>query len=621
MSSTYQAHISDYTKSISVDGKNQISVSVTFTDKKSGSYDNELYIEFGDKYFYKYLSDTTPQTISFTIPVEWLSEIPDSDIGTGKIKLHCYNMGKFDTEYNETKPFTVLVPEKFKPEVSNLTVEMQDMKFDTVDYAVYGLTRPAVAAMVTSHFTSPLKKWSITGGGVTASGNEFNLSNGDNGYNFFKVGEFIRTFNPTTSFTLTVEDGRGRKASVTSDEFYVHQYNRPIVKSLSAYRTDKDGITQADGDYIKFTVEGGISPIRDSEGVEINSLQCYLSWKEVKDDSYGNFKAITNNQPFIFEADKELNFDIRCTLRDKYFETVAYCSVIGDSKDFNIVDGGGGAAIGGKATKGYFDVAYNSRFQKGISATEKITSREGLVSTGTKSKGDFLSFGEANRLVTERHSTPNGTVVDSWGDFNDCTTIGVYGVWNNEDVSSSNYYRVLNAPCEKAGTLRVYNATGNIEEYATEKRLMQEYVVYDGSAIYRRCLSKERDTIDVEWPTDWSFGDWQHFSFVEEGTSGNWVYEKLSSGIVKCYGSFPHAFTGTSAAGVLFSETVRVPLPDGLFKTVPAFAFGGFDVVGSVSVQLWQSSSTEITVLLNPAYQYGTGTKCTVSLYVVGRWK
>lgn len=506
MSSSYQAHINSYTSSISVNGKNQISVSVKFTDKKSGYFENEVYIEFGSKYFYKFLG-TSPETISYTIPIEWLNEIPDSVRGTGKIRVQCVNMSTAKVEYQEVKNFTVYVPEEFKPTVSNLKVERFVVNGGLVDYMAYGLVRPLAKAKVTPHSTSPIKKWYISGGGVTASGEAVITSGSD--YNLIARGELIRTFNPTTTFELTVEDCRGRSASITSEEFDVQPYNRPIVKSLIAYRTDMDGIQKTDGGYIKVTVEGGISPIRDSDGNEINTLKCYLSWAKAN-ESYGNFIEITNNEPYIFEADKDINFEIKVTLRDKYMETVAYANVTGDLKDFNIVDGGGGAAIGMKATKDYFDVAHKTRLQKNLSVKEEVTSGKGFVSTGTGSRGDFLSFGEARRILA--FQSPGGFYYGD--DFNDYTNIGVYGVYRNADISPAPAYgaQILNIPVQQKGTLRVYNATGQEADYATERYLMQEYVVYDGSAVYRRCLSMVRDNSDVDWPLNWTFGSWYCYS-------------------------------------------------------------------------------------------------------------
>lgn len=434
------------------------------------------------------------------------------------------------------------------PQISNFSISFYDAKCLYTDYAIYGYTIPKVSAFVTAHPDYPIKRWRLKGGGIDKSG-DFHFMNGYEDINFMVGGDVFRTWS-NTNLTLTIEDTRGETASFTSD-VYVQSYNRPLIHSLSAYRTDENGIAKVDGEYIKVNASATPSPIKDSAGEEVNTLSCYLSWKKATESSYSHFEPMLNTEPYIFAADKDFNYDIRLTVRDKYLQTVAYCNVIGDSKDFNIADGGGGAAIGTKAEKGYFDVAYKSRFQKGISAKEKISSDEGVVSTGTGSKGDFLSFGEATRIYTIYHQSPvydekseeysYQIVVDSWGDFNDCTNIGLYGVYYDVDVSSENYYKVLNAPCEKAGTLRVYNATGDTEDSATEQYFMQEYVVYDGSAVYRRCLSKIRDNEDVEWPEEWNFGEWQCYTSEVCGRSDNWTYKKHSDGTAECWGIFKYS--------------------------------------------------------------------------------
>lgn len=527
MGTTYLAKINSFTNSIVVDGSNTIEVKINYDNTGSGDYESEVFIEFGNQRDYKYIvadknSPYYTDKVTFTIPVSWLEEIPDSTTGTGIIRVRTVNMMTVEIAYEDVKNFTVYVPEEFKPKLSNVSLSMINVINNAFcDYAVYGITAPEIEALVTPHFTSPMKRYRITGGGIDVI-KDFPSSNlYPQEKNYYFDGTVIKTWD-NTNLTLTVEDARGRTASVTTETFYVHSYSRPSIKSFSAYRTDEDGIEKADGDYIKVQLEAAFSPIRDSLGNEVNSIYCKVSWNEVNDTGYGNTEYIENNVPFIFEANKDFAFEIKGTVADEFMETEAFYYVTGDNKDFNICDGGGGVAIGTKAEKGYFDVAHESRFQKGLSANNEIKSEKGFVSTGLGSKGDFLSFGEAERIATAVYSVPAydekgneiGTqlVVGHWGNFDWCIDIGLYGVYYDEDVDSSNYYRVMNAPCEKAGTLRVYNATGNMDDYATSKHLMQEYVVYDGSEVYRRCLSKIRDNEDVEWPAVWTFGSWYRYS-------------------------------------------------------------------------------------------------------------
>lgn len=528
MGTTYLAKINSFTNSIVVDGKNTIEVKINYDNTGSGDYESEVFIEFGNQYDYKYIvanknSPYYTDKVTFTIPVSWLGEIPDSPTGTGIIRVRTVNMMTAGIAYEDVKNFTVYVPEEFKPELSNVSLFLRDViNHSRCDYAIYGITAPEIEALVTPHFTSPIKRYRITGGGIDVIKDfpSSNLYPQEKNYCF--DGTVIKTW-LNTNLTLTVIDGRGRTASATTETFYVHPYSRPSIKSFSAYRTDKDGIAKADGDHIKVQLDAAFSPIRDSSGNEVNSIiYCKVEWNEVNDNDYGHTEYIENNEPFIFEANKDFAFEIKGTVADEFMETEAYYYVTGDNKDFNVCDGGGGAAIGTKAEKGYFDVAHESRFQKGISANNEVKSESGFVSTGLGSKGDFLSFGRAERIFTEVHYVPAydekgneiGTqpVVWGWGDFNECLDIGLYGVYYNEEVESSNYYKVMNVPCEKAGTLRVYNATGNMDDYALTKHLMQEYVVYDGSEVYRRCISKIRDNTDVEWPAVWTFGSWYRYS-------------------------------------------------------------------------------------------------------------
>ena len=95
------AKISKFTDSIVVNGENTIEVQIDWEDldSETANWENELYCELGNQSLYQYLrKDTKPKTVSFTIPIDFLSEIPDSPIGTGKIMLRHLNMGNFETK-------------------------------------------------------------------------------------------------------------------------------------------------------------------------------------------------------------------------------------------------------------------------------------------------------------------------------------------------------------------------------------------------------------------------------------------------------------------------------------------------------------------------------------------
>lgn len=628
MASQEIAKIGEYTKSIIVDGNNSLHIEIDWEDKKTGSYQSELYIKLREKEYYIYLYQDAGRidVVDFQVPEDWLSAIPSLSVAKGQLIINNYDGTSTEPIYTETKNFTVYVPEEFKPEISNLSVDILDMKSYVVDYALYGITFPRFKAIVTPHSTSPIKRCRVKGGGVDTLvdfqyyGEDFETSN------FYAKGPAIVTWS-TTKFTVTVEDERGRTAEITSDDFYIQSYNRPSINSLSAYRTDENGIAQADGDYIKATVDASISPIKDSNEENINTVDYYLSWEDVNGNGIHGYEPDGEKNTVIFEADKDLGFEIKCVVSDKYMQTTAYCTVHGDKKDFNIADGGGGAAIGTKATKGYFDVAHESRFHKGVNAKEEISSEKGLISSGTGSKGDFLSFGGAERLIT--YKTPGGATY--YADFDECTNLGVYGVYYDNDTKGYDWEKIMNMPCAKAGTLRVFNATGNMDEWATEQYLMQEYVVCDGSAIYRRVLSKVRADEDTEWPVNWTFGKWYCYlgtidNIIESGTVDGWNYRMWSSGVTECWAKV--SVTTKLDTSIADSNFYR---SDVLSKNFPSKFFTQIDaanvemVRNADAIYIARISSVTTGTIQYYAYREGkaitSGIACGFYITVKGRWK
>lgn len=108
---------------------------------------------------------------------------------------------------------------------------------------------------------------------------------------------------------------------------------------------------------------------------------------------------------------------------------------------------------------------------------------------------------------------------------------------------------------------------------------------------------------------------------VETGTIDGWTYEKWKSGKVKCYGIIPYHFKGTTPNGAFYSERSYIYLPANLFVSTPTIAIGNVDIDGTVTIKLWLSSSTRLDISVNSAVRYDADNQCSISLYVVGRWK
>ena len=87
--------------------------------------------------------------------------------------------------------------------------------------------------------------------------------------------------------------------------------------------------------------------------------------------------------------------------------------------------------------------------------------------------------------------------IPSNSDLNDYKTPGVYAIVSNTVASS-----LTNCPSKNAGTLRVWNGTGQSRPTGTYVYLVQEYVNYKGNERQHRYVSTESDA------TKWNYGAW-----------------------------------------------------------------------------------------------------------------
>ena len=135
------------------------------------------------------------------------------------------------------------------------------------------------------------------------------------------------------------------------------------------------------------------------------------------------------------------------------------------------------------------EVALDARFE----ADAKVEFN-GNVHFGGSISGRVLGLGSLTRI--QSGTTEGGS--SYYEDINDYTYPGVYGVYSNEDAAN-----VDNLPVSKAGTLRIYSANGDYgSDNASWVYLIQEYVLYDASAVYRRALQKKvADGV-------WSYSQW-----------------------------------------------------------------------------------------------------------------
>lgn len=481
--------IKSYTQSIEVNGTNKHSVTAIFTYDVFGAATGDTVThvitwslgQHSHTETIKYGANGVAATASYAIPMEWLNEIPNSITGTGTVTVESHSpVGGIQTA---TKNFTVKVPATCKPSITSITagIHNDNSVLQQFGIAVYGFSKLSMTpSAINLSYSSPIKSYAVTCGGVTYRGSGTGL----NASNKF-ITDLLR-YSGDISLTYTVTDMRDRTSEpVTSNAVYVHPYSRPLITIADAYRCDKNGNKSSDGEYMRVTAKASVSNLASDSGTVTNVLTLFASWDSSANE-HGQ-QLMENDVPIMVGIDKTKTYSLTITARDLLMETHAYRKVVSENVAIHVKDGGKAVGIGKYANSdNRFEVAFPSYFDNGVTVEGNVFIK------GADIHGALQTFGKATDMIAT-YTTPGGETY--YGDFNDYTYFGVYGVAVGTNVS-----QIYNAPCDKAGTLRVYSADGVFTTVNDSHHLIQEYVVYDASAVYRRYGHYNG--------INWSFNQW-----------------------------------------------------------------------------------------------------------------
>ncbi len=173
---------------------------------------------------------------TFKCPLSWNGAFPSASGGTAYCLLTTYSGGIAVGTYS--KSFSVSVSDNILPAVS-LAVSAAD---GFGSYYLKGVSRATAAATASGAYGSTIVSYSVYGGGY--SGTSATLNTG------------ILNVVGTNTFTVTVIDSRGRSKSATSN-ITVTIYNKPVISSVSCYRSDANKNMAGEGTYI--TVSANLS--------------------------------------------------------------------------------------------------------------------------------------------------------------------------------------------------------------------------------------------------------------------------------------------------------------------------------------------------------------------------
>ena len=282
-------------------------------------------------------------SVSWTPPVSLANQIPSATAGSGTI--YCDTYSGSTLLGTKSVSITLTVPGSVVPSAGTLSAALAEDTSGTGLY-VKGMGKAKLTLSGASGaYGSSITSYTITGGGWTATNGALT------------TGTLASAGNIT--FTATVTDSRGRKASTTRT-ISVIDYTKPGVAVCDVYRCDADGNRKKAGTYFAVEINASYSAITG------NTLSITARYKKQSESSYGTAANVTNNGKTVLGGGNigaSTTYDVLVTVADKYNSlliqrTLSTKSVLQSFKR------SAGAAIGKVAElANWLDVAWNTRIR------------------------------------------------------------------------------------------------------------------------------------------------------------------------------------------------------------------------------------------------------------------
>lgn len=295
-------------------------------------------------------------SVSWTPPVSLANQIPFATAGSGTI--YCDTYSGSTLLGTKSVSITLTVPGSVVPSAGTLSAALAEDTSGTGLY-VKGMGKAKLTLSGASGtYGSSITSYTITGGGWSATNGALT------------TGTLASAGNIT--FTATVTDSRGRKASTTRT-INVIDYTKPGVAVCDVYRCDADGNRKKAGTYFAVEINASYSAITG------NTLSITARYKKQSESSYGTAMNVTNNGKTVIGGGSigaSTTYDVLVTVADKYNSlliqrTLSTKSVLQSFKR------SAGAAIGKVAElTNWLDIAWHTRIRGNLQVDGTISSAD-----------------------------------------------------------------------------------------------------------------------------------------------------------------------------------------------------------------------------------------------------
>ena len=284
---------------------------------------------FGSSLVHSATTAVGASSVSYTIPVSWLTNIPNTTSGTATVSVTTYAAGGGELG-TDTYSFTITAPASAVPTISLATTRVNNTVPSAWGVYVQGKSGVKITATAAGYQGSTIASYTISGGATgTQTSNIFNIST-------------INT-SGTVSYTVKVTDSRGRTATATVS-ISVVAYSAPSFTATEAFRCASGGAASETGTYISAKASGTYSSVSNK-----NSMTLKVQYGLTTSSAYSAAVTLTNGTASVIgngSIDANYSFNVKFTLMDQ-FNTIEKILTVGTAA-YTVFfrQGGNGVALG-----------------------------------------------------------------------------------------------------------------------------------------------------------------------------------------------------------------------------------------------------------------------------------
>ena len=325
------------------------------TPAVNSTYRHNIWAAFGNAGVV--IAERVVSGTTWTPDVNLASQIANATSGIATI--YCDTFDANGTQLGtKTISITLTVPGSVVPSAGTLSAALAEDTSGTGLY-VKGMGKAKLTLSGASGaYGSSITSYTITGGGWTATNGALT------------TGTLASAGNIT--FTATVTDSRGRKASTTRT-ISVIDYVKPGVAVCDVYRCDADGNRKKAGTYFAVEINASYSAITG------NTLSITARYKKQSESDYGAAASVANNGKTVLGGGNigaSTTYDVLVTVADKY-NSLSIPRALPTKSVLQSFKRGTGAAIGKVAElANWLDIAWHTRIRGNLQVDGTISSAD-----------------------------------------------------------------------------------------------------------------------------------------------------------------------------------------------------------------------------------------------------